>query len=102
MGTLRIALAPVPRMRLRVVLEGREYELGLRWSMREARWYLDLRTTAGAALLLGLALVPGWPVLYRFRGLPGLPPGELLLSAPGGTVELDDVASGRLLYQEAA
>lgn len=74
-----IALSPgTPSYRQRTVLEGVEYVLDLRWSEREARWYLDLRDVHGRALVLAIKIVAGWPLFARFRSLPGIPPGELV------------------------
>lgn len=78
--TITIALAPgIPSYRQRTLLDGIEYVLELRWSEREARWYLDLRDVNGRALVLATKLVANWPLLYRFRTVPGLPPGELMV-----------------------
>jgi hypothetical protein len=96
---LTISLAPgIPSYRQRTVLDGREYVLELRWSQREERWYLDLRTAAGDLLAGAIKLVTGWPLLYRFRTVEGLPPGELMVvdlradAADPGLDELGDVA----------
>lgn len=76
---LTIALAPgVPSYRQRTVLDGAEYVLELRWSAREARWYLDLRDVNDRPLVLAMKLVANGPLLDRFRTVEGLPPGELV------------------------
>lgn len=75
-----IALAPgVPSYRQRTVLDGVEYVLELRWSMRERAWYLDLRDLNGRPLVLGIKLVANWPLLATFRTVEGLPRGELVV-----------------------
>lgn len=103
---LIVNLAPnLPNYRQRVILSGREYGFELRWSMREERWYLDIRKANGDPLLLALKLVVGWPLLYRFRGVDGIPPGELVVLDPRpepadpGLAELGDVV--QLAYSEA-
>lgn len=103
---LTIALAPgLPSYRQRTVLDGVEYVLDLRWSQREARWYLDLRSSSGALLVGGIKLVVNWPLLYRFRGIAGLPPGELMAADVRPTptdprlAELGDVV--QLVYGRA-
>ena len=107
MGTHVIPLRPsVPSYRLRTVLDQREYILELRWSMREERWYLDLRDTNGDLLVGPIKLVVGWPLLYRYRTVEGMPPGDLLVvdgrAAPADPT-LDDLgASLQLVYIDGA
>lgn len=107
MAVRTINLSPgVPNTRQRVVLDGREYVLALRWSQREARFYLDLADATGAPLISAMKLLPGWPLLYRHRGIDGVPPGELMVldprptPAPPGLDELGDVM--QLAYIDAA
>lgn len=106
MATVRINLAPgIPSYRQRTVLDGTEYILDLRWSQRESRWYLDLRSSAGALIAGAIKLVVNWPLLYRLRGVAGLPPGELWVvdtrptPADPSLEELGD--SIQLVYREA-
>lgn len=108
MAAITIPLAPgLPRYQQRTVLDGREYILALRWSQREERWYLDVSDANGALLVGAVKLVVGFPLLYRFcAGVPGLPPGELMVvderPHPGDPTlgELGDVA--QLIYLDAA
>jgi hypothetical protein len=79
MAILQINLAPgVPSYRQRTILDGVEYVLELLFSQREGRWYLSIRDATGAPLALAIKLVANWPLLYRFRSVVGLPPGELV------------------------
>ena len=101
-----IALAPgVPSYRQRTVLDGVEYVLELRWSQRERRWYLDMRDVNGHPLVIGMKLVANWPLLYRFRTVRGLPPGELIVLStrwPPRDPGLDELgATVRLAYVSA-
>jgi hypothetical protein len=96
-----------PNTRQRVVLDGREYVLDLRWSQREERWYLDLYDAIGRLLAGSVKLVVNWPLLYKLRGLEdALPPGELFAisasAAPQdpGLDELGD--SVQLVYADSS
>jgi hypothetical protein len=107
MTTRTIPLAPgVPFFRQRVTLDGAEYVLVLRWSQREEQWYLDLRDANGVLLVGSIKLVVNWPLLYRFRSIVGVPPGELMVvdgraqAVDPGLAELGDVA--QLVYLDAA
>lgn len=107
MAVMQIPLAPgLPSYRQRTVLDGREYILVLRWSMREERWYLDMRDADGNLLVGSVKLVVGFPLLYRFRGVAGLPSGDLVVVDPRpspvdpGLDDLGDVA--QLCYLDAA
>ena len=59
-----------------VAMDGADYRLRLRWSERERRWYLDLETSDGSAVVYGKKVVADRPLTERitsdFR-----PPGEL-------------------------
>jgi hypothetical protein len=97
----------IPSSRRRVLLDGREYVIRLRWSMREEVWYLDLLDVDGEPLLLGRPLVANRKLLGQFRQtVAGLPPGEIFAADPRptpadpGLDELGDVVS--LTYEEAA
>jgi hypothetical protein len=102
-----INLAPgVPNYRQRTHLDGVEYELVLRWSDREAAWYLDLNRSTGELLVSGIKVVCNLPLLYRFHGIDGVPPGELI--ATDGRPEphdplLDELGDAvPLLYMDAS
>lgn len=107
-GVRRIPLAPgEPNTRQRVVLDGREYTLVIRWSHREERFYLDLFDGSNAPLVLGIKVIENWPLLYRFRAfVRGLPAGDLVAidlrptPAPPRLNDLGDVVE--LCYREAA
>lgn len=106
MTIVRIPITPgVPNFRQRVVLDGTEYTLDFRWSQREAKWYLDLRDSAGAILIAAIKLVVNWPLLYRHHTVEGVPAGELLCAdsratpADPGLEDLGDVV--QLVYGSA-
>lgn len=93
-----------------VELDGTEYQLSVRYSQREDRYYLSLRSIEGAAITLGNKIVLRWPLL---RGAPvGGPPGQIIAlsnesrdQSPPGLGELGSKAEGarvQLVYFEQA
>lgn len=83
MTWLNVAVRPgVANQTSRVQLEGVEYGIVVRWSEREARWYLDLFAANGDPLALCLKLMLLQPSLDAFRARDGIPPGELILLDP--------------------
>lgn len=71
----------------RVTLDGTAYVLELNWNGREGAWYLSIADTDGNALLSSRKLSTNWPVLFRFRHLTGLPPGEIMACDASGSIE---------------
>lgn len=76
-----------PHYRERVVLDGQEFVLTLRWSMREERFYLDVADVNGSLLVGAIKVVANWPLLDDVRGSGiAIPRGEIfahdLRSAP--------------------
>jgi hypothetical protein len=90
-----------------IALEGVRYRLKVYYSFRAAIWQLDVQTDRETDLLLGLKLVPDWPLIARFK-INGLPPGEFRAvdtSEEGLPPGRDDFGSNRrvrLRYEEAA
>ena len=66
----------VARYTQSVALDGRDYELGLRWNQREKRWYFSLADQDGTPIVSGRKVVADWDLL---RGIttPRRPPGLL-------------------------
>jgi hypothetical protein len=107
MAISTIPVSPgIPSQRLRVTLDRREFVLDLRWSMREARWYLDVRDSGGVLLVGGVKVVTSWPLLARFRTVVGVPAGDLMIDdgrANPADPTLEDLgASAQLQYLDAA
>jgi len=99
MSVLLIPTTPeVPFQTSRITLEGREYNLDLRWNQREERWYLSIFDEGNAALLLGRKLIANWPLLRYYRDYgTGLPQGELMamdLTGDGSPPGLKDLGAG--------
>jgi hypothetical protein len=58
-------------------MDGRDYELEIRWNQREARWYLAIRTATDGLIQGPTKIVADWPLVYPGKDLP-LPPGCLM------------------------
>lgn len=89
-----------------LVLEGRELVLDLRWSQREEKWYLDLRSADGTLLVGAIKVVVNFPLLIPYHRIAGVPAGEFFANdlrtppADPGLDELGDVVE--LCYVPAA
>lgn len=100
MTALRIVTTPYPDTTQRVELDGVVYTLRLRWSQRGECWHFDLADSDGVAILSGIRMVTGFPLLYRFRHLP-VPPGEFYffdLRDAGGMPTLDEMGDRYRFY----
>ncbi len=95
----------VPFQSFQVELDGVLYGFEFRWNHRAEAWVMSLLDLTGAAILTGIRLCFGGPVLPVSRSL-ATPPGELLLveSTTGvGDPTLDSLgAQVLLLYLDAA
>lgn len=61
----------------RTLLDGEPYTFRMVWNMRSG-WYITLRTSDLAAVLLSRRVVPDWDLLRR-AATEGRPPGRLFL-----------------------
>jgi len=57
-------------------LDGQEYVLDFRFNTREKVWYLTICDTGSNAIVGGIKVVVGFPLLNRFSD-PRLPPGDI-------------------------
>lgn len=83
-----------------VPIEGRTYTLRLRWSGREARWYLDISDEDGDPIYTGVAVVLNFPLAIRCASS-ALWPGVLMTVDTSGSNEdptLDDLGERVKLY----
>lgn len=60
-----IPLQELPYYEYSIGLEGKTYILTHRWNTREACFYFDIKTETGEPILVGLKLVPNYPIIYR-------------------------------------
>jgi hypothetical protein len=63
-----------------VELDGVLYTFGFRYLTRSDQWLFDMRTAAGVDVLIGQAVINGYPLLARFPDLL-LPQGVLMAVA---------------------
>jgi hypothetical protein len=73
----RIITTPDPDTTQRVELGGLVYTLRIVWSQRGSCWHLELADSEGTPILYGVRMITLWPLLYRYRYLGTLPPGDL-------------------------
>lgn len=90
-----------------ITLEAVIYTLGIRYNGRMDRWLLDIKDAAASDLLLGIPLLNGVPLTYKWVGrIVGLPPGQFLLvdeTGAGRSPSKDDLGDDlKLIYYEAA
>lgn len=85
-------------------LDGTQYQLTFRWNHRTKTWSLDLDDSAGTAIVHGMRLMVGVPILNRYHYLDSCPPGELIVTSqtsddsPPGLEDLADGARCQLIY----
>ena len=105
MTAIRIVTTPYPDTTQRVELDGLVYTLRLLWSERGQCWHFDMSDADGVRIVSGIRMVTGFPLLYRFRYLGTLPPGELYffdLQSMGAQPTLEDMGGRfRLYYVDA-
>lgn len=77
MKTIRINPA-LPSQRWRTTLDGIRFGFRLEWRDRAASWYLSLYDASGEALIEGVRLVSGLPLLEQHVD-PRLPGGRLMV-----------------------
>lgn len=75
LATLR-SVRPAYRWRSR--LDGVFYTFRCAYNTRRRLWHLDLRTSEGEALVLGIPILVGVSLLEPWRGLAGFPPGQII------------------------
>jgi hypothetical protein len=108
MATLDIPVTPDPFQSLRVRLDGVDYLLSLAYNQREDRIYLSLADDEENPIVSGIKVLANWPLLFRHRYNPAIPPGELMAidtttdGSPPGLGELGAGLRVQLIYFEAA
>lgn len=59
-------------------LDGAAFKLSFRWNERLEQWVLDVADGDGNPIVSGIRVVIDQPLLNRFRGISGMPPGEIM------------------------
>jgi hypothetical protein len=68
-----------PRWSYQISLDGTKYTLAISWNTRESAWYLDVQDASANSIVSSIKLVPDILLLQQFKGLGGLPLGDLFL-----------------------
>ena len=101
----RLSTVPYPLYTQQSDLDGVTYAFRFRWSERSQVWHMDLRMLDDTPIVLSVALVTAWPLLYRVVS-PLRPPGELALidlAGPAEPATLEGFGERWVLfYREAA
>jgi hypothetical protein len=72
-----------PYYSIRTRLDGLDYKLDFRYNTRAERFYLNLYDAEDVLVLAGLKLVTGVLLLAYYHHLPGVPAGEIVVTATG-------------------
>lgn len=91
--------------RQRTALDGADYFLDFAWNARDGKWFLSVFDADEVPLALSIAMVSNRPLLRRHQWDPRLPPGEIVVFDPTGTIDSADYAQlidMRVLYLDAA
>ncbi len=89
-------------------LDGRDYLLSLAYNQREDRWYLSIADDEGNPIVSGIKVLANYPLLFRHRYNPAIPPGDLFAvdttsdGSPPGLSELGKGKRVQLTYWDAA
>lgn len=107
MARLEIPINPVFSSQIfRISLEGVRYRMRAYFSFRQEIWMLDIFTDNDEDVLLGIKLVPNFPLIRKFI-VQNKPPGEITaldtsgLDIPPGRHEIGPGRRVRLVYDES-
>jgi hypothetical protein len=99
----------LPFYTLRTRLDDSDFTLQFRYSDRASRYFLNIYDVNDVLLVAGLKLVPNVLLLKYYRHVPGMPPGEFLVtvlgSVDGSPPQLGEIGAGlrcELTYFTAA
>lgn len=96
--------ADIPAYQFQITLDGTVYTLKFRFNVRMDRWIMDIADTDEEAILSGIPMLYGLPLVQRFE-LEELPPGKFVVVDETGE-ERNPTRTGfgddfKLLYEEA-
>lgn len=100
-----IPLRNYPDQAFTVSLDTKPYLIAVRWNTRAALWSMTISRTDGTAIVSGLVMTPGFPLIRRFRS-PELPAGELYVLGPNSDYSIvgryDWGSTAQLVYFDEA
>lgn len=70
--------ADLPAYEYTIELEQVQYTLGFNWNARIAKWFMDIMDKDGNPLVMGIKMLSGFPLKYKFVDA-AVPPGEFFL-----------------------
>jgi len=73
----------LPFYTIRTRLDDSDFTLEFNYSDRASRYFLNIYDVNDVLLVAGLKLVPNVQLLRYYAHVPGMPPGELVVSALG-------------------
>lgn len=76
---------PDPFYTIRTRLDDSDFTLEFTYSDRASRYFLNIYDVNDVLLVAGLKLVPNVQLLKYYAHVPGMPPGELVVSALDST-----------------
>ena len=86
-------------------LDGVEYSLRFTYNQREDAYYLSIENPAtNTDIISGIKIVTNFPLLQNKKGMPGMPPGDILAisnnsdDSPAGLGDLDEGGRITLYY----
>lgn len=62
-----------------IALDGNVYTLAARWNTRSKSWGFSISTVDGDPLITSIRLIQSWPLLFGYRYVDRIPPGEFLI-----------------------
>jgi hypothetical protein len=74
-----------------MILDGKRYILGFNWNAREGDWYVDLADDQGTPICMGIKLTPNILTWHQYKGVGGLPAGDLILFDTQGNLQTASV-----------
>lgn len=92
----------------KTALDGVNFTLSFAYNQREDRWYLSIADDEETPIVSGIKILANFPLLFRFKFLPAMPPGEMVAldttkdGSPPGAGELGSGKRVRLVYFDAA
>jgi hypothetical protein len=91
-----------PAFKFQVTLDTVEYTLQFSWNSRMSRWFFDILTSDGTAILMGQPVLVNFALIARFKDVL-LPPGRIYFYDTSGLAtdpDRFDLGSRVVMYYE--